>query len=583
MALMTLSGNKQTADNNPILLYDAMIQSGDIIACEKIRRTYEHLADRVRHGSDRFHYDPFRAQHIINFHEKYLRHSKGRWGGKKIKLELWQKAMYAAGYGFVDDDDLRQYQRIILIIGKKNGKSFMSSGCGLYHLTADGEAGAEVYSVATKKDQAKIIWDESRRMRNKSPALRKRTRSTVSGLFFDAADGVYKPLAADANTLDGLNVSCALMDEFHQWRHGRRLYDIIADGVSSREEPMILMTSTAGTVREDIYDDIYQECSMIISGYTDPEGFQDERTLPLIYELDKREEWTDPNMWIKANPNLGVSKSITYLEESVERAKANPKLVRNLVCKEFNIRETEQTSLFNLDEIENKTKFKFTSDSFVVTNEDGTVETFPRPDYAVGGFDLSVRGDLTAAVVIFSYPDDDRLFCIPMFWMPADVLEDHIKSDAVPYDKWAEQGHLRICPGNQIDYKMVRDWFIEIRDKLDIYLPWIGYDPAYSAYLVDDLAQEFGENSMIPVRQGFMTLGMPMATIIKKFKAKQVCYNNNPLMKFNLICVTAEEDRNGNLMPSKRQRANQRIDGFSALLDAWTVMENNMDTYQSMV
>lgn len=577
---------KQTPKNNPILAYHAKIKQGEIVACEKVTRLYDHLAKKVNDTSGPYYYDPQRAQHIIEFFERYLRHSKGKWGGKRVKLELWQKAFLAAGFGFVDAQGKRQYQRLILIVGKKNGKSFLASGVGLYCLTADGEPGPEIYSVATKRDQAKIIWEESRRMRNKSPALRRRIRTTVAGLFFDSVDGIYKPLGSNVDTLDGLNISCALMDEFQQWKNGQKLYDIIADGISAREQPIIMMTSTAGTVRDDIYDAIYQDCSLIIAGYTDPEGAKDDRTLPVIYELDKKAEWDNPQMWVKANPNLGVSKSVKYLEDKVKKAQSNPELVRNLVCKEFNIRETEQTALFSFDELENTTRFTFEKNAFLVHTEHAgkiITERFPRPDYAVGGFDLSVRGDLTAAVILFSFPDDDRLFCLPMFWMPEDVVEDHIKSDNVPYDKWVEQGYLRICPGNQVDYKMVRDWFVEVRDDLDIYLPWIGYDPAYAAYLVDDLKAQFGENALVPVRQGFITLGMPMATIIKKFRANEVIYNNNPIMKFNLICVTAEEDRNGNLMPSKRQRSNQRIDGFAALLDAWTVMQSNMDNYQAMI
>lgn len=576
----------QTPDNNAILRYHEKIQCGEIIVGEKVRTVYEHLAKKVFSPEDEYIYNADRALHIIEFYERYLRHSKGALAGKRVRLELWQKAFFSAAFGFTDINGIRQYRRIILIVGKKNGKSFMASGVGLYGLTADGEGGPEIYSVATKRDQAKIIWEESKRMRNKSPALRRRIRATVAGLFYDDVDGLYKPLGSNVDTLDGLNISVALMDEFQQWKHGRALYDIIADGTSAREQPIIMMTSTAGTIRDDIYDEIYEEGTLILDGYKDPNGAKDIHTLPIIYEIDKKEEWDKPDMWVKANPNLGVSKSLEYLEDKVQKAKQDQKLIKNLICKEFNVRETAQSALFSWEELNNETTFEFKQDCFLVhTQKNGKkiTEKLKRPDYGVAGFDLSVRGDLTAAVVNFAFPEDDRLFTMPMFWMPEDTVEKHLKSDRVPYDKWIEKGFVRVSPGNQINYKLITKWFLEVKEGLDIYLPWIGYDPAYAAYLEDELKQIFGQSAMQPVRQGFITLGMPMATIIKKYKAHQVIYNNNPVFKFNLRCVSVEEDRNGNLMPSKRQKGNMRIDGFAAQLDAWTVMQNKHDEYQALI
>ena len=314
---------------NYIVNYYEKIRNKEIIAPKKVEKTYRYLAKKLDGTiDDGYTFDSKKAQKIITFFEKYLRHSKGKWGGKLIKLELWQKAMLSAAYGFVDADGYRQFQRVILIVAKKNGKSFIASGIGLFHLTADGEPGAEVYSVATTRDQAKITWLEAKRMRNKSSALKKRTRATISEIAYDAMDSIFKPLASNADTLDGLNVFCALMDEFQQWKLGRKLYDIVADGVTARDEPMIFMTSTAGVVREDIYDEIYSEATRIINGYEDPDGYKDPRTLAIIYELDDRKEWTDPKAWIKANPNIGVSKSVTALKEKVERAKHYPQLIK---------------------------------------------------------------------------------------------------------------------------------------------------------------------------------------------------------------------------------------------------------------
>lgn len=558
---------KQTPDNNPILAYHAQIESGALVACEKIRKVYAHLAYCVLHDTEWF-YEPARADHVIQFFEKYLRHSKGKLGGQKVKLELWEKAMLAAQFGFVDIDGIRQYQRCILIVGKKNGKSFISSGVGLYLLTADGEAGPEVYSVATKKEQAKIIWDEARRMRNKSEALRKRVKATVNELRYDENDGVFKALASDSNTMDGLNVHGALMDEIHQWRNGRPLYNIIADGVSAREQPMILITSTAGTIREDLYDEIYDECTMIISGYGDPGGYRDARTLPLIYESDKRDEYLEERNWIKANPNLGVSKSFTYLREKVDRAKQNSVYLKNVLCKEFNIRETSSESWLTFAELNN-------------------TETFDvkelKPRYGIGGLDLSNTTDLTCATVLFKLQDDPKNYVMQMYWLPEALLDERIKVDKIPYDKWVEQGWLRVSEGNRIDYKDVTKWFVEVQDKLDIYLFKIGYDSWNSKYIIDDLQMKFGPSSTEAIIQGPKTFSGPMSNFRADLASGNIVYNNNPILKWCLSNAAIKTDTNNNIALVKTSKPTRRIDGVASLMDAYICMERFHDDYINMI
>ncbi|MGB4610931.1 MAG: terminase TerL endonuclease subunit [Saccharofermentanales bacterium] len=578
---------KQNTNNNPILLYNAMIQSGDIIACKKIEAIFRILADRVINGYKNFRYCPERGNHIIDFFEKYLKHSKGSLRGQRVQLEIHQKAKFAAAFGFVDKNGYRQFQRVVNIVAKKNGKSFESSGVGLYGLLADGEGGAEIYSVATKRDQAKIIWNEAKSMRNQSKPLRDRTRVTVSGIYCDALDGKFEPQASDSNTLDGLNIHMGLMDEFHQWRNGKSLYLIIADGISSRDQPMLWMTSTAGTVRNDIYDEIYEEMNLLLKKMEDQLEEIDDTTLAIIYELDSRDEWKNPKMWIKANPNLGVSKKISYLENKIKQARINPKTIKNMLTKEFNVPETEESSWLEYKDINNRTTYEFVKDGLLITIRDKDKNPIrkykrPIPDYAIGGFDLSIRGDLTAAVIIWQYNGDPNLYVMPMFWMPQDVVEAHIKSDNQPYDVWIENGHIRVCPGNQNDYKMVHAWFEEVRSNWDIYMFRIGYDPYQSGYLVDDMANSFGETCMQKVRQGAITLGMPMATIEKMFQAHRVIYNDNPVLKYNLMVTSVTEDRNGNMMPIKKKKHTQRVDGTFALLDAWTIMQRDYESYMSL-
>ena len=237
---------------NPILEYWEKIQTKEVIVSNKVYRTYRKVVHDIQFPGEYF-YSSKRANHILEFAENYCRHSKGKFGGKPVRLELWEKAHLATVFGFVDIEGNRKYRESILIVGKKNGKSLLASVVNLYMLTADGEMGPEVYAVATKKDQSKIIWLESKRMVRKSPALTKRVRSLVAELDTDFNDGVFKPLASDSDTLDGLNIHCVLMDGIHQWKQGKALYDIMADGVSAREQPLVYITSTAGTIREDIY------------------------------------------------------------------------------------------------------------------------------------------------------------------------------------------------------------------------------------------------------------------------------------------------------------------------------------------
>ena len=564
-----MSGRKKyPLDYNPIREYWEKIQSGEINVGQKVYKTYRHIIREMDRNDNEYFYDPRRANHIIEFFENYLRHSKGKCGGQLVKLELFEKAMLATAFGFVDIDGNRQYREVLLIVGKKNGKSLLASGVGLYMLHADGEPGPEIYAVATKRDQAKIIWQEAKRMVRKSPALAKRTRSLVAELDSDWNDGVFKPLASDSDTLDGLNIHCALMDEIHQWKNGRALFDIIADGVIAREQPMIFETSTAGTIREDIYDDKYEEAERIINGYDDPDGYHDEHFLPLIYELDSRNEWTDPDAWIKANPGLGPIKSKNALADKVEKAKANPALVRNLVCKEFNIRETSSEAWMNFEELDNRETYDLQK---------------LKPRYGIGGADLSSTTDLTAAKVIFRVPDDSKLYVLSMYWIAEDLLEKRVKEDQIPYDKWHERELLRLCPGNSVHAKYVKDWFIEVQEKLDIYLPWIGYDSWSAKYWVEDMADYFGQNAMIPVIQGKKTLSDPMKRLHNDLCSKLVIYNNNPIDKWCLANTAYDEDKNGNIQPHKTSKPTRRIDGTAALLDAYTVYLDKRDEYMSMI
>lgn len=555
------------SDYNPILEYWEKIQSGEMRVSDKVYRTYRKVAGDIQHPGEYF-YSPSRANHALEFAENYCRHSKGKFGGRPVRLELWEKAHLAAIFGFVDIEGNRKYRESILIVGKKNGKSLLASIVGLYMLLADGEMGPEVYAVATKKDQSKIIWLESKRMVRKSPSLSKRVRSLVAELDTDFNDGVFKPLASDSDTLDGLNIHCVLMDEIHQWKQGKALYDIMADGVSAREQPLVYITSTAGTIREDIYDQKYEEAEMVINGYGDPDGYKDERFIAFIYELDNRKEWTDEACWEKANPGLGTIKNRKTLKDKVEKAKKNGLLVKNLLCKEFNIRETSSEAWLTFEQANN-------TDTFDVREL--------KPRYGIGGVDLSSTTDLTAAKVLFKVPDDDRIYVLSMYWMPEDLVEKRVQEDKIPYDVWIEKGYVRTCPGNKISYRDVKAWFVEIQEEHDIYLNLIGYDSWSAVYFVEDMQDYFGKVSMVPVIQGKKTLSQPMKDLGADLENNLIVYNNNPVDKWCLCNTAVDVDKNDNIQPIKTSKPRRRIDGTAALLDAYVVLQNNMNDYMSLI
>lgn len=555
-------------DYNPILEYWREIESG-LAVSDKIRRTFKKLAADVENGGE-FFYSPPRANHALEFIENYCKHSKGKMGGKPVRLELWEKAILAAVFGFIDADGLRKYREAVLIVAKKNGKSLIASAVGLYLLSADGEPGPEVYAVATKRDQAKIIWLESKRMRNKSPTLRKRIKALVAELNTEFNDGVFKPLASDVDTLDGLNIHGALMDEIHQWRNGRALFDIIADGTAAREQPLILETSTAGTIREDFYDEKYEYCKQVIDGYGVEGGYKDERFIAFVYEIDTREEWTDEKNWRKANPGLGTIKNLQTLREKVERAKKNPSLVKNLLCKEFNIRETSSDAWMPFESCVNET---------VVPEE------FLEHSYAIGGCDLSSTTDLTCASLLIKKPNDEKFYVLQQYFLPqsrVDMVEQSNAREA-PYKLWAEQGWLTICEGATIDYHAVTQWFVDMVEKHDIRPLFGGYDAALSGYWIEEMRESGFDFEKI--RQGPFTWSYPLKRLGGLFEEHKIVYQNNPMLRWcvlNTGIKTLNKEGINTIQPVKTS-STKRIDGLVSLLNAFTCYCNHEDEINNYV
>ena len=555
-------------ENSPIFEYYRKIESGEIVTSLKVKRIYKHIVECLKKG-DKFAYSKDRAERAVDFIQKFCKHSKGKWGGQPIVLELWQKAFICALFGVVyKKTGERRFKEAFLVIGRKNGKSVISSAIGNYMLIADGEQGAECYAVATKRDQAKIVWNESAKMIRKSPALKKVTKITTNNISFAKTESEFKPLCSDDNTLDGLNPHFASLDEIHAWKDGYRLYDVIKDGTSARQEPIILIITTAGTVREDLYDGKYADAEALLKSLDDgSEDFFDENFLPVIYELDERSEWTDEKAWVKANPNLGVSKSLAYLKRAVNNAKLDPLKVTNLLTKEFNIRETSQKAWLTFEAILNQERFK--------------IEEL-KPQYYFGGADLSRTTDLTSANILFGLPDSPKLYCKHMYWIPEDLLDLRVKEDKIPYDKWYSMGLIRLCRGNLIDPSDITAWFVELMNEFELYPFKIGYDRYSATYWVKEMEETFGA-VMYPVAQGKQTLSNPMRMLGVELTSKNIIYDDNPITKWCLSNIAVDVDKNDNIQPCKTSNPRMRIDGGASLLDSYVAFKDFESEYRAII
>lgn len=404
-------------------------------------------------------------------------------------------------------------------------------------------------------------------MVRKSPTLLKRIKTLVAELNSEEFnDGIFKPLASDSDTLDGLNVHGALLDEIHQWRNGKALYDIIADGVDAREQPLIFITSTAGTVREDIYDEKYEYSKTVIDGYFLEDGYKDNRFISFIYELDKREEWEDPKCWRKANPGLGTIKNEETLRYKVDKAKQNKNLVKNLICKEFNVRETATESWLSYESCVNETIFDMEK---------------VRNSYAIGGCDLSAVRDLTCATLLICKPNDPNYYVLQKYFLPrarVNEVEENSKKEA-PYELWAEQGWLEICETATVDYHAVTNWFVDMVNEYDIRPLYIGYDAALSGYWVEEM-KEFGFE-LEKLRQGAFTWTYPMKRLGGLLDEHRIISNNNPILRWCLLNTkkkSINEKGIESIMPVK-EKSTKRIDGTVSLLNAFVSYCNHEDEY----
>lgn len=532
---------------NFVIEYADRIESGEIITSRRVAKVYADLKERINNPEGQFIFNAAKGLRAIEFIERFCKHSKGKWAGKSVVLELFQRAYIQALFSFVDKDTgYRQYTESLFMVGRKNGKSTMLAGLALYMLIADNEPGAEIYSVASKKDQAKLVFDETLNMVQQSEALTKSVRKRKTDLYFNSTFSKFQPLGANSDTLDGLNTHFCIIDELHSIKD-RNLYEVMKQSVSSREQPLVVMITTAGTLRENIFDDIYNYASNVADG-----TFNDDTFLPVIYELDDRNEYKDPTMWIKANPGLGTIKKVSYIEEQLNRANNNPVDLRGILVKDFNIRGNVSGTWLSFDQILN-------TDTFEIKDFEN--------HYFIGGADLSKTGDLTSATLTTIDKYNEQKYSLQMYWIPEDTLAKRSDEERQIYEKWIELGLMRTCVGNVINYADVTQWFIEtVRDN-KLRIAWIYYDSWSSKYWVEEM-ESYGFE-MVRAIQGMKTLSLPMMAMGADLEAKRINYNNNPILKWCLSNTAIKSDVNGNIQPIKNQAPAKRIDGTVSLLNTY--------------
>lgn len=541
---------------NYIEQYYQEMEDGNIIVSNRVRKQYQKLVQDIKEHP-KYVFDDAKANRAIKFIETFCKHSKGELAGKPLKLALFQRAYVSALFGFVDKETgYRRYTESFFFVARKSGKSTMLAAIALYMLMADGESGSEVYSVASKRDQANILFDQAHEMIKQSPDLNRNIRKRKSDLYFPHNFSKMQSLGKNSNSLDGLNAHLVVIDELHSIQD-RNLYEVMKQSQSARTQPLLIMITTAGTHRGTIFDDLYEYACNVVDG-----NFEDDNFLPIMYELDHKAEFKMPDRWQKANPALGISKKVEDLERKVARAKNNPNDLTGILTKDFNIRETTDSAWLTFEDIVNEATFD--------------IKDFAGW-YAIGGADLSITTDLSCATLLFVEPETEMRYVHQMYWLPEDNLRKRVDEDKIPYDKWYEQGLLRLCSGNTIDYSDITDWFLEMLNEYDITPLWIYYDNYSARYWVDEM-EGYGFK-MIRTQQGARTLSLPMQNMGADLQKNKINYNNHPILKWCLTNTGVETDRNGNIVPIKNQSPKRRIDGTASMLDAYVGLFDNYEQF----
>lgn len=528
--------------------YHYRIQSGEIIAGKWIKLLYDKIVAGLRDGL--FFYDAKKANNAIVFIETFCRHSKGR--NDLIKLELWQKATVSLMFGIVDEEGLRIFREVFLVIGRKNGKSLFASACIAYMAYLDGEYGADIYCLAPKLEQAAIVYDSFYQMIHQEPELDELAQKRRSDIYLSETNSSIKALAFNAKKSDGFNPHLTVCDEIASWpaEQGRKQYEVMKSALGARRQPMILSISTAGYVNDGPYDELMMRSTAVLLGSS-----EERRLLPILYIIDDVEKWDDIDELRKANPNMGVSVTEDFFLEEIAIARNSLSKRAEFLTKYCNIKQSSTQAWLPYDVVD------------AVVREDLTLEDF-RSSYCVGGIDLSQTTDLTACCVVIE--KNGKLYVFVKFFMPENKIDELQQREGVPYRLYVTQGLIQASGENYVDYNDCFAWFRMLVEEYEILPLQVGYDRYSAQYLIQQMDQ-YGFH-MDDVFQGEnLTPVIHECDGLLRDQTLQLGTNN--LLKAHFLNVGMKQNEETRKIRPVKIDPRCHIDGFVAVIDALTVRQ----------
>lgn len=536
--------------NNYIYEYYQQIVDGSAVVGKWIRLLYEMIIKGLENKS--FFYNHKKAQASILFVENFCHHHEGALAPQRIKLELWQKATLSLIFGIVDEDGLRVFREVFLVVARKNGKTLFSAAISAYLTFLDGEYGGRIYFAAPKLEQANLCFEAYHQMIVKEPELDAMAQKRRTDIYFKDTNTTAKALAFNAQKSDGLNISVCIADEIASWKGepGLKFYEVIKSSFGARKQPLLLAISTAGYLNDGIYDELMKRSTRVLKGDS-----QESRLLPILYMIDDPNKWNDINELRKSNPNLGVSVSVDYMLEEIAIAEGSLSKKNEFLTKYCNIKQSGSQAFLDAQIIEQ------------ASGEPLKLEDF-RGSYAVCGIDLSMTTDLTAAVCVIEKDGINHVFghC----WLPSEKIEEATQRDGVPYEIYIQRGFLSPSGENFVDYNDVFDWMISLVKDYEIYPLMTGYDKWSSQFLVNALKNEGYQ--LDDVYQGDNLWGT-LQNLEGLLKDKKIKIGDNDLLKSHLLnsAVKMSAERGRGRLIKINQYAH--IDLTAALLDALVVKE----------
>ena len=522
------------------------VLAGRQVACKWVRLACERHARDLETGDERgLHFDEAAAMVAIAFF-RLLKHSKGEWAGKTMRLEPWEQFIVASLFGWKREDGTRRFRTSYTECARKNGKSTLAAGIGLFLLLADDEAGAEVYSAATKREQARISHGEATRMAKTSPQIRRVVRIYKDNIHIVDTASKFEPLGADSNTMDGLNVHGAIIDEVHAHKT-RETWDVLETATGARRQPLMFAITTSGFDRHTLCWTQHEYTEKILSGV-----IEDDSWFGIIFTIDEGDAWEDEENWIKSNPNLGVCKKLDDMRRKAGRAKEMPAALNAFLRLELDIWTQAETKWVNIEHWKQ---------CGAMVDAEGL-----RGRTCYAGLDLSSNTDVSALSLVFPpQADGDEYQVLCRFWIPEESMQERVHNDRVPYDAWVRQGYVTATPGNVIDYSYILAQIDEDMQAYDV--QELAFDRWGATKIQTDLMELGGEEFLVQFGQGFASMSAPMKELEKLILGHQLAHGNNPVLTWMADNLVARQDPAGNIKPDK-DKSREKIDGIVALIMA---------------